>query len=395
MDDATEIEDGLLEYFGNAKFEKLEQLHVVMYWAVSNDALELARRCIDHNQEVLRWSREGNTWLHVAAANGTMEVLDLLLDNVEEKPEQAAEWVSAEGIIKQNNQGDSPLTICIDRGHDEVQELFWIELQQLRDTDTALIKKYSAAADWILELLARYEKPGHENILAEFLQEWYDKDPKDPIPNTALHWAVQRGKVVVVWWLLSKGGYSSSGAIESAQKLVQDSDGDDDICGHIRELLLHPPPILNHIPNPNKEHIPTFQINVDVVNDSASISPALNSPGNIVDILSNRKSISIRYAQPSIHEIIYGAGPELVMKNAKDDLRQRDLNLLRDALGRTVPEQGENGHESSVGESGTPDWVKSISSQQDKYDPEEWSKVFRWIHLPVNEVRVSRFISYH
>ncbi|KAJ8121627.1 hypothetical protein ONZ43_g1966 [Nemania bipapillata] len=386
MDNNTEIENKLLKHF---KFEALEQLYIVMHWAVSNDALELARKCIDHNQEVLQWSREGDTWLHVASDNGAMRIVELLLEKVTEKPDQTAEWATAEAIMKQNGQGDSPLTISIDQRHDEIQNLFWSKIRPLRNTDPAFIKMYSTAADWILELLARYEKPGHEDILKDFLQGWYDGNVKGADLDNALHWAIRRRKVVVVWWLLSKGGYSSRDAIESAERLVPGPYKENEICGYMRALLLHPPPLLDHIPNPNKEHIPSFQVGVSTANEAG-----LNSPGNIVDILSDRKSISIRYAQSSIHDIIYGAGPESVMKNAKEDLRQRDLNALRKALRNTVLEKGNNGHKPLVDETSIPDWVKSLSYQQDKDDQEEVSDgnsrdlLVRWIHLPVNELHL-------
>ncbi|KAI1149342.1 hypothetical protein F4825DRAFT_60163 [Nemania diffusa] len=387
-DDNVEIENKLLEHF---KFEPLEKLHVVMYWAVSNDALELVRRCIDHNQEVLRWSREGDTWLHIASDNGALRIVELLLDKVTKKPEQTAEWATAEAIMRQDNAGDSALTISIDRRHDELQNLFWTKIRPLRDTGVAFVKMYSAAADWILELLARYEKPGHEDILKEFLQGWYDEEIKNPELDNALHWAIKRRKVVVVWWLLSKGGYSSRCAIESAQKLVPGPYKPNEICGYIRDLLLHPPPLLDYIPNPNKDHIPSFEVGASTAEDAA-----LNPPGNIVDILSDRKSIGIRYAQSSIHDIIYGAGPESVMKKAKEDLRQRDLNALRNALRQMVPKQGENGHKPSADDSSIPDWMKSLSSQQDKDDQEEATDgtsrdlLVRWIHLPVNELHLMR-----
>ncbi|KAJ8127801.1 hypothetical protein O1611_g5834 [Lasiodiplodia mahajangana] len=372
--DTAAVGSKLLEHLANGEFKGLDRLHAIMFWAVSNDALELTRKCVEIDQEVLEWCREGSTWLHIASGNGSVQAVEFLLDTIAKTPDQVASWVAAGAIIKQNSRGDSPLTLSLNRPQDEIQNLFWKKIRQLRDTDTAFIDMYSVAADRILELLARYEKAGYEDILKEFLQRWYSEEAKGLELNTALHWAVQRRKVIVVWWLLSKGGYSSD-AIQSAQKLVPGPYGENDACSHIRDLLLRPPPILDHTPNPNKEHAPAFQVGIEKSADPALMS----SLGNIVDIMvSDGKSIRIRYAEPTIHDIIYGVGIESVMKKAKDDLGQRDLNALRGSLMQIAPKKGEN------------------VSQDDNDDTEERSNDnpgdlrARWIHLPVNELHLMR-----
>ncbi|KAI0411321.1 hypothetical protein F5X98DRAFT_56239 [Xylaria grammica] len=367
IDDVERIKSLLLEHFGNAKFETPEQLHVVMYWAVSNGALELADRCVTHNEGVLEWDTEGNTWLHVAADSGALEIGRLLLTKVTGEQNKPAEWANAEAIVKRNIRGDSPLTISIERGHDGVRELFWSKLKQLGNTKADFVNTNPTVANWVLELLAQYERPGHERILMELLQKWYGEANLVP-DDTALHWAVLRRKVLVVWWLLSKGGYST-GEIGSALELVLEDTG---VCDVIRELLLHPPPLLEHVPNPNKVHTATSGSFDDIT---------LNSLGHIVDIVFDGKSVKIPYIRPRVGDIIAEAGLESLMKSAQDDLGQYELNVLRKDWGQTAPDQDDV--------SGTPvgDWVRSMSSRQNIHRQD---LLVRWIHLPVNDLYLMR-----
>ncbi|GAW19402.1 hypothetical protein ANO14919_088880 [Xylariales sp. No.14919] len=368
IDDVERIKSLLLEHFGNAKFETPEQLHAVMYWAVSNGSRELADKCINHDNGVLQWNREGNTWLHVAADSGALEIVRLLLTKVAEERDKPAEWANAEAIVKRNIRGDSPLTISIERGHDGVRELFWSKLKQLGNTKADFVNTNPTVANWVLELLAQYERPGHERILMELLQKWYGEANLGP-DDTALHWAVLRRKVLVVWWLLSKGGYST-GEIGSALELVlEDITG---VCDVIRELLLHPPPLLEHVPNPNKVHTATSGSFDDIT---------LNSLGHIVDIVFDGKSVKIPYIRPRVGDIIAEAGLESLMKSAQDDLGQYELNVLRKDWEQTAPDQDDV--------SGTPvgDWVRSMSSRQNIHRQD---LLVRWIHLPVNDLYLMR-----
>ncbi|KAI1369000.1 ankyrin repeat-containing domain protein [Xylaria arbuscula] len=399
IDDTPSIENALLTNFKNTQsggtqsadaqsddtqFRSLTTLYVLMYWAVSRGALTLAQKCIDRDEQLLQWNREGNTWFHVAANSGSLEIIGLLFRYVATKPEQTAEWAEAEAILRRNDRGESALTISIHRGHTEIQDLFWNGIWKLRDTSTRFVEMYPAVADWLLELLALYEKPGHETILMEFLQHWYGKDTRFSELGTALHWAVHRRKVVVVWWLLSKGGYNSGGAIESAKKLVPKDCNENDICHDIHNLLVKPPPLLNHIPNPNKEHIFTTKAGTDELDVHA-----LDSQGNIIHIVTDGYAIKIPYNQPTVRDIIYGLGPKALMKSAKNDLRLHDLNALRNASKRAVPPQNQDSHRPA------PAWASSISSRRDAHDKNEFTGtsgelLLRWIHLPVNELHLMR-----
>ncbi|KAF7873964.1 hypothetical protein EAF04_002636 [Stromatinia cepivora] len=366
--DVPEIEAGLLKGFESGKYETLEQLHIVMYWAVSNGALKLATKCIDHNQQVLQWIREGATWFHIVSKSGTLEVTQLLLDRMTNQREQSGRpegWTTVEVILQQNSRGDSPLTIFINRGHHQLEEEYSSKIRQLHTSGNSFIDSYPAVADQILKLLAIYEKPGHETILGEFLH-----------------------KAVVVWWLLSKSGYSSDD-IQSALKLVPDTHVPRDIQFHIRKLLLNPPPALDHVANRNKNHIHRSPKYVDKVYDL----------GSIVDIISGGKTIKIPYDKPSVYDMIYGEGPESITRKASEDLRQRDLDSLKKTLRQTRLEQGRRGYapySTNLGfqSSSFLHPVESTSSEHDKYDNEESSNDtprdlrLRWIHLPVNQLHL-------
>ncbi|KAI9648346.1 hypothetical protein NHQ30_002979 [Ciborinia camelliae] len=395
-DEIPDIEAGLLKGLGNDIFKSLEKLQIVMYWAVFNGALALTRKCIDHNQQVLQWNREGATWLHIASYNGMFEITEFLLGMISnppwqpehlEQPEQlelAARWAKVEAIIEQNSRAEGIISW---------KSCFGLKLDNFNPS-TKASDSYPEAADRILELLARYEKPGHEDILTEFLRVCIEEDGKDQKDFTTLHWAVCGSRAVVVWWLLSKGGYSSSGAIERALSLVEGPYENNDVRFHIRELLLHPPPMLDHVANPNKNHTPTFPINVKHMPD-----PAPHSRGNIVDILSDGETISIPYDNPSIHRIIYGEGPESLMRTAREDLRQRDLYLLKKALRQTTFERGGKDYKLFPSSSRAPQSnffhpAESTSSGYYQDKNEEFSSGtsrelrLRWIHLPVNELHL-------
>lgn len=395
IDPSPELASWLLKNFDLPRFQELEQLHTIMCWAVSTGAVDLAHKCIDQNHEVLHWSSGGITWLHIASENGQVEMAELLLLMTAKEQESELRWTKVNAITKKNSRGNSPLKIAIDRGEHKLQKQFWADIRELRKDDIPK-ETYRTDASRILEFLAEHEEPGHEVILKEFLRQWFDETVvEDTQGYTALHWAAARNQVAVVWWLLSRGGYSSDGTIESVRKLVlsQYKNNDPrhgDLCDHIRNLLMRPPPILHRVSDPNKEHTATF--------------PKVNHPradtwGHIVDILSDGEMITIPYAKHTIDDIIYHKGPDSLMKKVKDDLRHRDLDALRRESIRTTPERKEDGRSSSPGMSGityphSSDSVGWVPSRYEGNDEDESSdnthldRLLRWIHLPVNELHL-------
>ncbi|TGO38028.1 hypothetical protein BHYA_0083g00070 [Botrytis hyacinthi] len=382
-----EIEIGLLRGFGSSKYETMEQIHVIMYWAVSNGAKDLANRCIDHDGQVLRWTREGASWLHIASKSGMVEIVQLLLGRMtmhSDALDQPLGWAAVALIIQQNIRGDSPLAIAIEKGHDQLENFFWSQIKQLQITEKRLIESHPDIAAQILEFLARHEEPGNEEILKGFLRSGGKRDVQDSGGFTALQWAVRRSQAVVVWWLLSKGGYSSD-KINSTLKLIVEHT--DKQSKAIKKLLRTPPPTLDHVSNPNKKHKRKFP-------KSANSNHFTNYKGSIVDILSGAEPKRIKYSTSSVQKLIYDTGPEYIMRKA-GDLSERNLALLKEDLkkdyGAPSNKIGVQTKDSSS--------LDSTSFQHGKLGDEEPSSGnmhefdLRWIHLPVNEDLVSRLSS--
>ncbi|KAM0158465.1 hypothetical protein ACHAQE_005481 [Botrytis cinerea] len=381
-----EIEIELLQGFGGSKYETLEQLHIIMYWAVSNGAVDLAIKCIEHNQQVLQWSREKGTWLHIASKAGMVEMVQLLLERMRmqsDVPDQPLGWAAVALIMQQNNQRDSSLVIALKQGHDQLEELFWSRIEQLQTTDESFIDSYPDIADYVLEFLARYEESGNEKILKGFLISGDKRGFKDWESFTTLQWAVCRSQAVVVWWLLSKGGYTI-GEINSALKLIiTTTDKQSEV---IQKLLQNPPPTLDHISNPNKKHTRKFQ-------NFANSNPVMNFQGSIVDILSGAESKRIAYANPSVKDLIYKSGPDSIMRRKGGDLSQRELDFLKKGLNKDNRQPSSN---FGIHKQTSPDPANLTSSHYEKPYNEEFSSGspnefdLRWIHLPVNELHLMR-----
>ncbi|KAI2784127.1 hypothetical protein F4815DRAFT_270024 [Daldinia loculata] len=393
MEHVREVEDNLLKSFENTKYQEQEPLQRILHWAIVNGAFTLAHRCISQNPEVLQWKRNGATWLHVAALHGQHGFIQLL----EETPSHSINVFSTaedsitalhlatidgnvksvqsllqmmpkqsdrvEAIIKQNSQSESPLTISITRRHKNLEDLFWDVIRQLGTADKSFMQKSPGKASKILELVAIYETPGNEVVLHQLLQQWYlNKQVEDRQDFTTLHLAVYCSQAVVVWWLLSKGGYSD--CIESALELLPGRDGDDSVESYIKGLLLHPPPILARVANPNNDRVTLPPILANEEN------PALKMQGNIVDIYSKGGRVSIPYTKSSINNIVYEEGPEHLMAKARKNL---NLDALKRKLERTVHDEGKRGVKNPLSNRGVTGDLK-----------------LRWIHLPVNDLQIMR-----
>ncbi|KAI4867299.1 hypothetical protein F4820DRAFT_457119 [Hypoxylon rubiginosum] len=312
MADVRRIEDELLESFEKASYNE-DQLQIILHWAVSNGALKLAQHCVSRRQQVLELKRSGATWLHIASVNGNVEIAQLFLEKM------LSQLQKTKAIIRQNSQGESPLTISIKQKYESQQTLFLNEIRQLGATDKGLMESNGALGSRILELLAEYETPGHEDVLKELLQKWFGGEHYGDQQNfTALHWAVRRSQPAVVWWLLSKGGYSSGYAIENARELVPDQYVDSDM--------------LARVANPNNKRKTSKPALMDGRN------PALDLEGNIVDIYATGEIVRMPYTKA-----------KSLMKRPKENWEEHDLDELKKTL-------GQSGHDQPV---------RSISSQND------------------------------
>ncbi|KAI0112411.1 hypothetical protein GGR51DRAFT_568530 [Nemania sp. FL0031] len=429
VSDVTKIENILLQKFEEDMFTDSEQLPIILHWAIANGASMLAQRCISHDQQVLKWERNGATWLHitaqygynqplqpstlgvtiehtapieidvfarakgnitalyVATVNNNAENAQLLLQMI---PEQT---LKVKAIIDWNSEGESPLTISIKRGHKNLEILFWDEICKLGTTNADFMESNPSKASEILELLAQYETPGREAVLNKLLQLWFG-GTNNIYGNrnySTLEWAVNRSQVTVLWWLLSKGGYSSGDVIARALKLIPDEYPDSDVRYYIKELLRQPPPILDTVANPNTDRITLAPVLLD------ETYPSLQAMGTIVDIYSSDETVNIPYTRASVRDIVYDEGPESLMAKVQDELGQHGLNVLKMRLKRNISDQRWNnsGHylvreDSSSPNSARPELQHGTAAIDERLNRVSSNLRLRWIHLPVNEDLVCR-----
>ncbi|KAF3013504.1 hypothetical protein E8E14_006812 [Neopestalotiopsis sp. 37M] len=323
-----------------------ENLHTVMFWAVFNGALGLARKCISHNREVLNWQRHGFDLIHLASYSGACNMARLFLEKkTQHETEQEDLWSQLDFIIKEDNRGNSPLSIAIKNGHLQLEEFYWEYFRRLHDVKTDFVNDSKVATrNRVLETLARYEIPGHEVILRRCMKEWF-----------------------FVWWLLSNGGYPEE-AMRSAKSLVQGENRSRSPRFLIKEMLEQPPPVLDHVVNSNQQH--QFSLS------ELDATPATQDQfGTIIDIQYDGEMIKFPLVEGSIKDIIYGRGPDYLMSSVNsEDWRQHGLHTLKVKLGETDGEPSDS----------------SASSHSQAWPPEARNHLLRWIHLPTNELQIMR-----
>ncbi|SCV28538.1 uncharacterized protein FFB14_01776 [Fusarium fujikuroi] len=389
----AEIEEHLLNVVEDNLNETPRALEAIMFWATAHGRIELARKCISRDRGLLQWEQNGATWLHVvaqhaklsqrelitdllaildasrkalgqvtplhlAASGGSRETTLCLLEQIGAQSPAQPTKAKVMAILSTDNRDASPLTISIRLKNQEITELFWAEIQVFGASEKDFMRDNPEHALWILETLAQYEKPGHEETLKHLLQVWFvSEDSTQRGLLTPLDWAVYCSQTTVVWWLLSKGGYSSYSALDKACSLVQ-------YCEigvrHImHELLKAPPPVLSNISNPNADPTP------ERPEFTGASQSALTLEGAIVDIYSDGQVRSTHYANAVIEDIIYGSGADETMK-VSCNLDDWHLNALKKRIGLRPSTQDY---------SGDSHLYKDLQ--------------LRWIHLPANEINLS------
>lgn len=405
------IETALLNGFESEAYATLDQLYLVMNWAICTNRLELTAKCIAHDPEILRWSAQNATWLHIAALYGhhelirkhlaeidvseaatgqitalhlasvvgTLETTQCLLEMVAKQSNEAPIQRKVEAILERNNLGESPLTLSIRRdsgAHKDLAGLFWSEIRALGDADRNFQRARPDKAREILETLAQYERPGHEHVLRHLLHEW--SEPRRDPRLSALDMAVHDYQAVVIWWLLSKGGYSAGSAMKHAQSSAAQLKGP--VGKLIQKMLEYPPPILDHIANPNDDQSPDLP---ELREDGRTTAQA--SKATIVDIYADGRTARAPYMDATIWDMIYERGPASVMENPKN-LDHLDLDKLEEQL-RTLQIDGTvPGFQQSDG----PEPARAGHQRDRLRNSSHPGKLkLRWIHLSVNNVRFS------
>ncbi|KAF5660277.1 Mg2+ transporter like zinc transport [Fusarium heterosporum] len=410
-----EIEKHLLHAFEENRSGISASLNEIMYWAVAHGRIDLASKCISGNSEVLKWSQEKANWLHVAAQHaqsyiitslffdldasqkassdvtplhlaalsGSRKTSSVLLEQIgTQSKDQSAQVAKVMAILVRDGQGASPLDISIRHKHSNVTETFWGAIRDFGTSEKTFMQTDPSHAILILETLAQYEKPGNEKVLGHLLQQWctnlsLTEAQKEGRLITPLDWAVYCSQPTVVWWLLSKEGYSSNVAIENSLWLAQHSE-DAGVRAILAELLKYPLPVLGNIANPNDDPLLELPQPPDM-ND-----PALVSSGTIVEVYSDGTIRTKQGPSPTIADIIYKYGPDKIMEEATD-LDLWHLNALKKRIRNCQLISGSTRRLFNTSSSSDP--RNSSGSEPKTVGRLDRQLQLRWIHLPVTQLR--------
>jgi ankyrin repeat protein len=392
-------------------------LESLLHWAVSHGRFELIQKCLRYRRKALFWRTGGEaTWLHVAAQYGHSGIINNLFSKIDAAKEASggitalnvaaahshldtvralleiiardssnadeASCAKARAIIHWNGRRESPLTLSISRKHKRLEELFFSELKALADVSGNALDSIKESE--LLEILAEWEKPGRESLLKHLLQHWLAAPSNTDFRYwSALHWAVHGSAAVVVWWLLSKGGYRSGDAIRDCQK---DPLAKVDAIGQIiQNLLRNPPPQMYEIANPVDDERPFPPRPMDWEDQRPDLH------GFILNVYSQNGKIVVPYTRDTLHGIIYSQGPTALSRQV-EMLEQRDLNILKKKLGN-VWSEGQSlpniWNRSRTLSGGVRSTVTPRRLRHDYSDSSENLKL-RWIHLPVNELQLTK-----
>lgn len=448
------IEKALLNGIEQATRKPQEQDRVT-FWAVANGSLQLVQKCLERQPNVIEWSRAGATWLHVAAKYGRHELIKLFvarglnpcvaadrrttplhlaaagghriavrcilesLQGVTNSPSYKSKSQAAgrsplpgleliQFIMEENDDGESPITLSGKAKSRGASDILWGEIETFAMTTPNFVEFLPMKPDRLSELAAQFERPGDERILKLLLQQTNKKGLGWNSKHwTALHWAVDSSRAVLVWWLLSNGAHLRSEEIQSALQIVKDKSnngyGISEVDLLIADLLQNPPMISAHAVNEDDYHLPELPTLPD------NHREFLEHEGIIVDFYCQDESTDFQYKRRSLREIVYERGPNAIMAstgryncNDLDGLKQQ-LELTRQApaypsvviprrtTSETVPGPSESerrkpraGRESSKG------MPAAKMSEGDNLGGDlaniQESRDFRWVHVPAHNV---------
>jgi ankyrin repeat protein len=412
---AAKIVGAFSQGFERSRYSFNSDLQPLLHWAVSHGRFELIQQCLKYRPNALFWTMEGGaTWLHVAARYGHSGIISNLFGKINpakevrngltalhvaakhghldtarallqiiagrRKSPDEASCARATAIIYWDDQRQSPLTLSISQKHKPLEELFFAELQTLGSVTGDPLEAIKASE--LLEILAEWEKPGRESLLKYLLERWLPVPPQTDVRHwSALHWAVYGSAAVVVWWLLSKGGYRSGDAIVECQRdpLVRT----DALGIIIQNLLRNPPPQMYEIANPVDDEPPFLPRPTDWTDQRLYLH------GYIMNVCLQNKNTVVPYTSATLHGIIYSQGPNALIRGV-EMLEQRDLNLLKNKLGSVSSETQALPNIWNLSETPSGGLDRPVRLRLPRYDYSAISAAenlkLRWIHLPVNEV---------
>ena len=432
------------------------QFEAMIFWAVSNGHVEFVRENCLAGVEMKPLTRKvgDTTWLHIAAKYGQEEMIIYLLREGFELETVAVDGITAfhlvaesgnsnaaitlcaetlrkscndnilrlaQLIIQKDDQGKSPLSLCVRGHHKDTERLFSNMLRlfvsEHGSHDNRIFQTHPNEANQLLELAAELGEPGDEKFLAILFDAWFDSPKEDVKGWTVLHLAVYHRQVVPVWWLLSNGSHLGSKEMQHAKEISSSRrKSEDDNANRnnkkseeneenkqlrllIAEMLHNPPPIASHMDQDDEGFPNPPRISHDVLRPNAL-------EGAIIDVhrKEGQDKLDLQFKQEDLSKIIYDSGPGEIMSTARNK-NWRDLHSLKEnineRLNKNTKTSGLGTHLTSDKDSQrqpsilTEDPIAgdvSVKKHPKKTTEDEKSAkhpdslAYRWIHIPTNDV---------
>ncbi|KAJ5887567.1 hypothetical protein N7495_007608 [Penicillium taxi] len=330
--------------------ERIQELSIeltrdLLRLAIKHSNVQFARAIIDRASELTKKMEHSDTsgLEDQTAIRSNKDIVKILIERSK-----------GEDLISLSAKGGKP-------GRNEIELLLWKTLDHaLKDLHELFSSSQSDHLNYIFELAAQFEPPGHEKYLSKYLEKFHNTQLSTKLLGASvLLKAVFLQLPVVVWWVLSHGSYTGEREIKEALQLLEDmTDGNmtiDGVTSHescasttdvnsekniIKELLSDPPPILKSRAPWDDLHQPHLE----------PLPSDFNSPnGTVVDLF-------------HVRDIIYD-GPQKIMRPCKYD----KILKLKDDLKKF-----------------------EISSNIEQNSPAAAFSGFkgpdmRWIHIPIND----------
>ncbi|RMJ28008.1 CorA-like Mg2+ transporter protein [Aspergillus sp. HF37] len=421
-----------------------------MYWAVANGSQQVVQKCLDRQPNLVRWSRAGATWVHVAAKHGRHELIKMFISRgldicaAANKSTAALHLAAAGGhritvryileslqgsirspayrsnvlaagksprpglelirfIVEENDDGESPITLSGKARNRGASDILWGEIEKFALTTANFVESLPMEPEHLMELAAQFERPGDERILKLLLRQINKNDSTGKSQNwTALHWAVDSSRAVVVWWLLSNGSHLRSEEIQTALQIVNgkanSGSGVSRVDLLIKDLLQNPPMISAHAVNEDDYHLPELPALPD------NHQKHLEQEGIIVDFYWSDQGVDFQFKRRILREMIYERGPNAIMESVGRHTHD-DLGELKKQLGETkqAPQLDANGVKGVTGGviSDTATFTLEPEPQNDassvktteRNEPSgdiksaERPNGFRWMHIPAHNMK--------
>ncbi|CAG8386927.1 unnamed protein product [Penicillium salamii] len=383
----TKVEDFLMNLLQEESGETKPKMEAAIYWAIANGRKSLLSKFVsDHGLDLKSWNRGGLSCTHVASFGDNVDLMKYLLldqgcsftsdpsgispfhiavkynqvDLVQKlilwldkpatddgsassiEPEDFAlreihgtENGASRAILKKQNDGHTSISLAASgryENHRRLELLLWDTLDRSIKQNKIFApgQELDEEAHLILELAAQFDDPGTEIHLRAYLNCMMQTEAA-PAEDTTLRLAVHCQLPVVVWWLLSNGGYRSGNHIEDAQCLVAEWDKRDehgrytqihirdDIKEIMNEVLENPPPLLKQEAWRYEEKPPEFQHKKEKFS---------SLKGTVIDFFHEGHMASFQLKRRPISAIIYEEGPQKIMEPGK----YGDLKSIKDKL---------------------------------------------------------------